>query len=1050
MEISTGAVSRQALSVALLIVFLMVDIGHPGRGQPATNDPYGTMPRIEGPDEMSLSPASTYALDAIVNLTPGQQYVSVNGVGVGDVDNDGKNETIANFAWYINGGTPKTVILSKSGSSYTVKNEISNFSMVINPGLMVQGLFHVVVGDAFNDGKNELLMRGKYNGVDGVYLFRYNGTGYVKEWSTSALDGEIADVDADGKNELAVPGPGILRWNGSSFAKVANLPSSAGVRIGDMDGDKKNETVLAEGNLGIGVYKWSGSDMVRQGGASGTGYIMSGFGVGDTDHDGLAEAFAVEYHNNMAVFGWNGSAYVKEWGGATPGGDNPVTGWVGDADSDGVGEIFVGNGNYAYGISVTQYEFDGSGYTKTWDSGSFDMYCHSIVQGDADNDGVNELVAGTGAMGRVYIYSPVIPKPSAPSEPRNLKAAAGDKRIDLSWTPPFSNGGSPVTNYSIYRGNASGGETFLTKIGNVTSYSDLGLTNAKWYYYKVKAKNAIGEGPLSSEASAIPGQPPTVVNTNPKNGDVNVSITTNIIIAFSEPMNTSSAEGAISSVPSISGKFYWDASAKIVTWYPSTDLLATTWYIITISTLAKGMSGANMLSPYTFYFVTASPPSTDSPNVLSTSPTNGEVNVPIYMPIEVRWSKQMDTVATEQALSFSPSVSCSWSWSYMTQSCTPSSTLQTGTYYQVTISTDAKDKTGNHMKSNYIFSFRTFSSQDTNPPYILETSPMDAETNVLTTSTIRISWNEDMDTIAAQNAFSSSPSMSCSWSWSYHTQVCSPYSPLQAGRSYYVSISTNAKDLAGNAMSSSFYFRFTTSSSGDSTPPYVVSTDPSNGEKDVDPSSKIVISFSERMDMMATEGAIYVSPGVAPTKEWNVGGTTLTLTAKLVPETKYAVYISTSATDVAGNHLLRSSVFSFTTGRERSTSSALPIDASMLFLILVFLVPLLLALFIILMKRRCPKCRASVARRAEVCHKCGYALVAKRAVPIMVTQKTEAPPQKIDEPPPRPEPPGPKMAEGSTPEPQAARASDEDRYMKRRAAIERLRERRQSRNKGNP
>jgi hypothetical protein len=91
-----------------------------------------------------------------------------------------------------------------------------------------------------------------------------------------------------------------------------------------------------------------------------------------------------------------------------------------------------------------------------------------------------------------------------PSAPQNLTAApAKGKGVQLTWSPPVSNGGSPITGYNIYRGTASGGETFLTSVGNVTSFKDTSTVRRQTYYYIVTAVNAVGEGPASNEASAV-------------------------------------------------------------------------------------------------------------------------------------------------------------------------------------------------------------------------------------------------------------------------------------------------------------------------------------------------------------------------------------------------------------------------------------------------------------------------------------------------------------------------------------------------------------------
>ena len=98
--------------------------------------------------------------------------------------------------------------------------------------------------------------------------------------------------------------------------------------------------------------------------------------------------------------------------------------------------------------------------------------------------------------------SPVSATPlSVPEAPSELTAAPGAKSITLTWTAP-ANGGTNVTGYKIYRGSASGGESLLKLIEPVTSYVDVGLPDNVIYYYKVRAVNSQGDGPLSSEVSA--------------------------------------------------------------------------------------------------------------------------------------------------------------------------------------------------------------------------------------------------------------------------------------------------------------------------------------------------------------------------------------------------------------------------------------------------------------------------------------------------------------------------------------------------------------------
>ena len=73
--------------------------------------------------------------------------------------------------------------------------------------------------------------------------------------------------------------------------------------------------------------------------------------------------------------------------------------------------------------------------------------------------------------------------------------------IRLTWSGAAAHG-SPITGYRIYRGTSSGGEVFLTAVGNVGTFTDASTSGRTTYYYTVSAVNGIGEGPRSVERSA--------------------------------------------------------------------------------------------------------------------------------------------------------------------------------------------------------------------------------------------------------------------------------------------------------------------------------------------------------------------------------------------------------------------------------------------------------------------------------------------------------------------------------------------------------------------
>jgi len=89
---------------------------------------------------------------------------------------------------------------------------------------------------------------------------------------------------------------------------------------------------------------------------------------------------------------------------------------------------------------------------------------------------------------------------------------------------------------------------------------------------------------------------------------------------------------------------------------------------------------------------------------------------------------------------------------------------------------------------------------DTTPPTITTTSPPTDETNVAIGSDISASFSEAMNQSSAESAFSTSPSVTGSFSWSANTMTFNPSTNLDYGTEYTVTIAGTAEDLAGNGL----------------------------------------------------------------------------------------------------------------------------------------------------------------------------------------------------------------------------------------------------------
>ncbi|MCK4266655.1 MAG: Ig-like domain-containing protein, partial [Thermoplasmata archaeon] len=185
--------------------------------------------------------------------------------------------------------------------------------------------------------------------------------------------------------------------------------------------------------------------------------------------------------------------------------------------------------------------------------------------------------------------------------------------------------------------------------------------------------------------------------------------------------------------------------------------------------------------------------------VESTTPADGEIDVPVGTQISITFSTstEMNKTATENAtlISGGPTpTNFVWSNGNKTMTFDLSAPLSSTTTYTVTISTDAKDLRGNHLVSDYQFSFTT---EDVVAPEITLTSPADGETDLLFNTNVSVTFSEAMDTGSVTYTCSPDPGgWSVAWS-SGNTIATFSHNDFNSKITYTFQI-TAAKDAAGN------------------------------------------------------------------------------------------------------------------------------------------------------------------------------------------------------------------------------------------------------------
>ena len=435
------------------------------------------------------------------------------------------------------------------------------------------------------------------------------------------------------------------------------------------------------------------------------------------------------------------------------------------------------------------------------------------------------------------------------------------------------------------------------------------------------AKNLAGNSIASERVwTFTTSKIPTVLSTDPVNLATNVAINKVISAKFSEVMDSTSITAASTftlkqGTTSIAGSVSYNDSTATFT--PSSNLQSGTTYTATISTAAKNLAGNAIASNYVWTFTTSK-----IPTVLSTDPVNLATNVALNKVISAKFSQVMDSSTITAASTFTlkqgtTSIAGSVSYAGTTASFTPSSSLQSGTTYTATITTAAKNLAGNAMASNYVW---TFTTGTIIAPTVLSTDPLDLATNVALNKVINATFSTAMNasTITAASTFTlkqGTTSIAGSVTYAGTTASFTPSSSLQSGKTYTATISTAAKDLAGNAIASNYVWTFST---GTIIAPTVLSTDPLDLATNVALNKVINATFSTAMDASTITAAstFTLKQGTTPIAgSVTYSGTTASFTpnSNLLGNTTYTATISTNAKNLAGNAMASDYVWSFTT-----------------------------------------------------------------------------------------------------------------------------------------
>ena len=201
---------------------------------------------------------------------------------------------------------------------------------------------------------------------------------------------------------------------------------------------------------------------------------------------------------------------------------------------------------------------------------------------------------------------------------------------------------------------------------------------------------------------------------------------------------------------------------------------------------------------------------------------------------------------------------------------------------------------------------------DTTRPTVVSVSPVDGASFVSVSSDISVTFSEAMNQSSMiLSTLNIVPAVTGSISYSNKVLTFDPDSFLLGDTTYTVTVSSSAKDKAGNALASPYIWQFSTDL--DNTPPTVVSTSPSADAVNVPVNSTISVKFSEDMEPSAMSSAFQINPSVSGGVSYADSTLIFTPASFLTGDQTYEVTVTMAATDTADNHLASDYVWQFTT-----------------------------------------------------------------------------------------------------------------------------------------
>ncbi|GAB3816862.1 hypothetical protein GCM10028895_12450 [Pontibacter rugosus] len=319
------------------------------------------------------------------------------------------------------------------------------------------------------------------------------------------------------------------------------------------------------------------------------------------------------------------------------------------------------------------------------------------------------------------------------------------------------------------------------------------------------------------------------------------------------------------------------------------------------------------------------------PVVLSTTPTDGATEVPLESLVTVTFNEEMNPeTITQTSFTLLGAEKISGKITYNTKTNTltfvPENKLAYATTYTGRVATSVKDKLGNALQRDYVW---TFSTGALVSPVVISTDPDNKATDISLSKALIASFSVPMDPLTLNtNTFTvkqGATVVAGAVTYSGTTAVFTPANKLTENMVYTATITTGAKNTEGNPLESSYKWTFTTILN---TVPTVTATDPTNQATGVALDKVIAARFSEGMNPTTITATSFTLKTGTTTVAGNISytGTTASFNPanNLSANTTYTATITTAAKSTNEVALTSNYTWTFTTVANNTSQPGSP------------------------------------------------------------------------------------------------------------------------------